>query len=471
MKFTVVFITLLTVSSTWGIKARIEEPKDKREAGVSYLPSHGSSSHAYNTPATYSAPSANQLEASAVSIGAGYSVGGAKPSYSFGDQGSGATYQLQQEGLPGSGHATIQLSPITLQPGHGLVSSDLSQLMSQLSHGINSGAIAIPSSGGQLYQFVGQAGQGGHAAQEYVPQFSYGSPNFQQYSLGEQSQPAVPSYALGTKGLGTYGSAGPVLFSPESSGNQAALNYAAPASGHSYEGAALPLGDSGNSLSGFSFGGSGHTLGSLKGISGYAGKSSFKPSTFLGASVQSDSGLTGSFGSPSFSNYQASAGTHGGPSFGSAGHGLSFGSLSAYAGGSPKGLPHSYLPSKSEGYGSLESIASAFSASGQIASPLGTTYGSPFSSYSTSNTHAASAPSPTYYVTSHKHSSPSSSSGSSSYRGPISSQHSSFSAGPKYSFGGHSSSRYASPKDTQGAYSESSYNTIKYSEELKPRHH
>ncbi|CAH2090269.1 unnamed protein product [Euphydryas editha] len=468
MKFTVVFITLLTISSTWGIKARIEEPKDKREAAFSYLQPHGGSSYAYNAPATYNAPSANQLEASAVSIGAGYSIGGAKPSYSFGDQGSGATYQLQQEGQPGSGHATIQLTPITLQPGQGgLVSNDLSQLMSQLSHGINSGAITIPSSGA-LYQF---AGQGGHAGQEYVPQFNYGSPKFQQYSFGEQIQGAVPSYALGTKGLGTYGSTGPVLFSPESSANQAALSYSAPASGHSYEGTAVPLGDSGHSLSGFSFGGSGQALGSFKGISGYAtpGKSSFKPSTFLGASVQSDSGLTGSHGLPSFSDYQSSAGGHGASFLGSAGNGLNFGSLSAYGGSSSKILSPSYFPSKSEGIGSLESIASAFSTSGQIASPPGTTYGSPSTSYLTSNAHSASAPRPAYYVTSHKHSSPSFGSGSSSFRGPVSG-HSSFSAGPKYSFGGHGSSRYASPKDTQGAYSESSYNTIKYSEELKPRH-
>ncbi|XP_026494642.2 prisilkin-39-like [Vanessa tameamea] len=468
MKFTVVFATLLTISSTWAIKAKIEEPKDKRETSGSYLPQHGGPSHHYN------APGLNQLEASAVSIGAGYSVGGAKPSYSFGDQGSGATYQLQQEGLPGSGHATIQLAPITLQPSHGgLVSNDLSQLMSQLSHGINSGAIALPSSDGQgqLYQF---AGQGGHAGQDIaLPQLSYGSPKFQQYSFGEQGQGGVPAYALGTKGLGTFGSTGPVLFAPESSANQAAYSYGAPASGHSFEGASLPVGDSGHALPGFSFGGSGQSLGgSLKGFNSYAapGKSSFKPSTFLGASVQSDSGLTQSHGAPSFANYQNSAGGHGLSSLGSGGHGLNFGSLAAYSGGSAKQAAPSYLPPKSEGYGSLESIASAFSASGQIASPPATTYGSPSGSYSSSNVHSASAPSPAYYVTSHKQSSPSFGSGSSSYRGPVSG-HSSFSSGPKYSFGGHSSSRYAPPKDIQGSYSESSYNTIKYSEELKPRHH
>ncbi|XP_023950724.1 pro-resilin [Bicyclus anynana] len=462
MKFTV-FIGLLTISTTWGIKSKLEEPKDKREASGTYLPP---SSHNYQSPS-----SSGQEEANTISIGAGYSVGAApKPTYSFGGQsaGVGASYQLQPE----SGHGNIQLSPIGLQSS-GLVSNDLSQLMSQISQGLNSGAISIPSgSQGSLYQF---AGQGSHGGQEIsVPQFTYGSPQVQQYAIADQGQGGVPAYALGTKGLGTYGSTGPVLFSPETGISQGALSYAAPSFGQSYQAAALPLGDSGHSLPGFSFGGSGQSLGgSLKGFSGNyatpAGKSSFKPSAFLGASVHGDSGaglasLSGSYGSPSFANYQP-AGGQGASSIGSGGHGASFGSLSSFSGSPSK----TYLPSKFEGVGSLESIASAFSASGQIAPP-GTTYGKPSGAYS-SNVHAASAPSPAYYVSSGKHSSPSFGLGSSSYRSPASGHSSlnSFSSGPKYSFGG-PSSRYLPAKDAQGSYSEPTYNTIKYSEELKPRY-
>lgn len=461
-----VFIALLTISTTWGIKAKTEEPKDKREASGSYLPP---SSHNYQSPA-----SGGQEESNAISIGAGYSVGGgAKPTYSFGGQsaGVGASYQLQPEG----GHANLQLAPISLQPSHGgFVSNDLSQLMSQISQGLNSGAIALPSGNqGGLYQFAAQAGHGG---QELAfPQFQYGSPQLQQYSLGDQSQGAVPAYAIGTKGLGTFASTGPVLFSPESSGHQAQLSFAAPNFGQSYQAAAYPLGDSGHSFPGFSFGGSGQSLGgSLKSFSGkYAtpvGKSSFKPSAFLGVSVPNDSGaglasFSASHGSPSFASYQ-SAGGHGVSSLSSGGPGASFGSFAGFSGSPSK----TYLPSNFEGAGSLESISSAFSASGQIAPP-GSTYGSPSSAYSGGNVHAASAPSPAYYVSSGKHSSPSFGFGSSSYRSPAGhSSLNSFSSGPKYSFGGHGSSRYSPAKDIQGSYSENNYNTIKYSEELKPRY-
>lgn len=352
--------------------------------------------------------------------------------------------------------------------------------MSQISQGINSGAIALPSGGGSIYQL---AGQGSHGQEISVPQFSYGGQKYQQYSLGEQGQggQGFPAYAFGAKGLGSFASTGPVLFSPESTASQPALNYALPSSGHNFEGATLPLGDSGNSFAGLSFGASGQYPqgGALKTLHSYAGpgKSSFKPSTFLGSSPQSDSGhsflsQSNSYGGPSFAAYQSTGG-HGGATHGSSGHGLGFGSLSGYQGGLSKQIASAYLAPK-EGFGSLESIASAFSASGQIA-PSAKTYGSPSSAYSTSNIHAASAPSPTYYISSGKHSAPSFGSGSSSYRGPLSSHssfsssHSPLSSGSKYSFGGHSSSRFGSPKDSQGAYSETTYNTIKYSEELKPR--
>ncbi|CAK1543034.1 unnamed protein product [Leptosia nina] len=467
MKYTIAFITIVSISATWAIKAKVEDPKDKREAAVGYA-SPGHSSQAYS----FQAPAQGHEDASSISIGAGYSVGGGKPTYSFANQISGAPYQIPSEGLPASGHAALQLAPITLQPSHGLVSNDLSQLMSQLSQGINSGAISLPSGGqGAVYQFGGQSAHGG---QEFAfPQFAYSSPNMQQYTLGEQAQPAVPSYASGTKGLGSYSSTGPVLFSPESHSNQGSQNYAVPSGGHSVSEGALSYADAGQSVPSYSLGSSGHSYGgSLKAYAGGHGvpvKTSFKPSAFLG-SVQSEGhGLSGSYAAPSFGNYQS-----GGLSLGAHGHGASFGSLGGLSGASPKYVSQSYLPAKSEGLGSLESIASAFSTSGQLGhSSHGPSHGFPSSAYSSSNVHSASAHTPQYYVSSSKHAPGGSfGSGSVSYKGPISGHSSlnSFSSGPKYSFGGQSS-RYLPAKDSHGAYSETSYNTIKYSEELKPRIH
>ncbi|XP_072934142.1 uncharacterized protein [Epargyreus clarus] len=479
MKITIVFVIALSVSTTWAIKTKSEEPKDKRETLGGY-PSSGHSSHSYQ------APSLGHEGASAISVGAGYSIGGAKPSFTYGEpvsqHGSGAAYQISSEGLPASGHATLQLAPITLQAsqGHGgLVSNDLSQLMSQLSHGLNSGAISLPSGQEAIYQFGGQAAHGQGGQELSFPQFTYGAPKLQQYTLAEQSHVSVPAYAAGTKGLGSYSSTGPVLFTPSETQGSAPLSYGGQSSGQSYIQPTLPLGDSG--LAGLSLGGSGHSFGgSLKHIGGSylpPSKASFKPSTFLGSSVQSEghglSGISGSYGAPSFSSYQPSSGSHGLSLGSSQGYSGSFGgSLAGFGSGSSKFIAPSYLPPKSsEGsFGSLESLA-AFSSGGHLPSPPGTTYGVPTGSYSAGNAHTASS-SPQYYVT--KHSSPSSfGHGSSSFKGPISSHGSlnSFSSGPKYSFGGHSSSRYGPPKDASGAYSENSYNTIKYSEELKPHHH
>ncbi|CAG4961849.1 unnamed protein product [Colias eurytheme] len=473
MKFTVAFVTLLCISKTWAIKTKHEDPKDKREAALGYH-SSGQSSHGYQQ-----SPAQGHEDASSISIGAGYSIGGAKPQHSYANQISGASYQIPSEGLPASGHGTIQLAPITLQPSHGgIVSNDLAQLMSQLSHGINSGQLSLqsPAGHGAIYQFGGQSGQGG---QEYAfPQFAFNPQQQQQYTLGEQAHPGGPSYAAGTKGLGSY-STGPVLFSPESQGQvQASLNYASPNSGHSIS-EGQSLGESVQSSPAYSFGNSGHSFGgALKGYGGnYAvpSKSSFKPSAYIGSSVQGEghglAGFSGSYAAPSFGNYHS-----GGLSLGSGGHGASFGgSLAGHGGSSPKYVSHSYPSSKVEGLGSLESIASAFSASGQLAhSPHGNSYTFPSSAYGSSNVHAASAPSPQYYISSSKHG-PSAGfgSGSVSYKGPISGHSSlnSFSLGPKYSFGGQSNTRYLAPKDSHGAYSETSYNTIKYSEELKPRVH
>ncbi|VVD05054.1 unnamed protein product [Leptidea sinapis] len=489
MKFTVIFITILSISRTWAIKTKIVDPKDKREAGASY-PSSGHSSHSFQAPAL------GHGDASAISIGAGYSIGGAKPSYNYIPQESGAAYQ--SEGLPASGHASIQLQPYQLQQSHGgLVSNDLSQLMSQISEGLNSGALTLQSPGeGGVYQFEGQNGYGN---QEYaIPQSAYGSPKLQeyaisdqgqgfpaaytkgQYSFGEQGQGQSPAYAVGTKGLSSYAT-GPVLFAPSSSQpSQPALNYGSPNSGHAVsEGVSYSLGDSGHALPSYTLGNSGHSFGgSLKQYSGqYAapGKSSFKPSAYLGSTVQNEghglSGFSGQYAAPSFGSYQS-----GGFSLGPAGHGASFGNaFPGFSGVSTKHISPSYLPAKSEGVGSLESIASAFSASGQLGQlHSGASFGSPSSSYVGSNHQAASAASPQYYVSSSKHAPGGGfGSGSVSYKSPVSGHSSlnSYSLGPKYSFGGHSSSRYSSPKDSHGAYSETSYNTIKYSEELKPRVH
>lgn len=490
-EFQVVFITLLSISWAMKIRKHMEDPKDKREAGIAY-PAVGTS-HNYQAPSF-----GHEHGANAISIGAGYSVGGGKPNYAYISD-SGAGHQLQaSEGLQPSGHSTIQLAPLTLQPSQGLVSSDLQQLMSQLSESLNSGALT-------LSPYQANAAHGGQDIS--LPQYTYGSPKLQQYSAPEQSlqvQSSVPAYAAGTKGLGSYSSTGPVLFNPADSNFAGSHGHALGAgssgpsfadasalantlanSGHSFGG--LSLGGVGHSYGGLSLGspghslsGPGHTLGSgsfgaaLKGYSGgyvVPSKSSFKPSTYLGS--QNDHGLSsvsGAYAAPSFGSHSLS-GSYGGLSLG--GHGASFGGSSGgFGGGSSKFIAASYQPSKSEGFGSsLENVAS-FSGSH---SPPSTTYGFP-SSHSAKSAvaaHAASSHSPQYYV---KYSSPNKfGEGSSSYKAPASS-HSSLSshtARPKYGFS-HRSSHYGSPShgsDVHGAHSETVYNTIKYSEEIKPRVH
>lgn len=520
-----------------------EEPKEKREAPVGYPSLSGHSSLA----SSYQSPSLGHGDASAISVGAGYSIGGgAKPSYSFGGHGGGAALQYQSEGIPSGGQHTFQLAPITLQPNQ-----DLSQIMSQLTQSLNSGALTLQPS-----NTVAEFHQSTHGSDQQVsyPQFSYGGA--QQYALAG-AMSGAPAYNTGTKGLGSYSSTGPVLFNPSgehgsaaglavaqsaghgdagglSYGGQSLAGLSFGGSGHSFSAPELSLGSSGLSLnglahslsgseqslgggsghslgsggpslggSGYSFGGSGQSLGDHSqggaalslGSSGhsfgngghsYGGsghsfggspnslgafykvssgqkytptKSAFKPSTFLGASVQSDSGLSSSH------SYPGSFGSGGqsGLSFG--GHGASFGGS---FGGSSKGISPLYTKS----FGSALDSAGAYSSSGHLASPPGTTYGFPTASYSGA-VHAASSAGPQYYVSSSKF--PSFGEGSSSYKSPISSYSSlsSHSSGPKYSFGGHSSSgsRYSSPKDSHGAYSEPVYNTIKYSQELKPRIH
>uniref|UniRef100_A0A2A4JFX5 Uncharacterized protein n=1 Tax=Heliothis virescens TaxID=7102 RepID=A0A2A4JFX5_HELVI len=488
---------------SWAVLAKkVEEPKDKREALVSYG-SPGHSALSYQAPA-----SLGQADANTISVGAGYSIGGAKPSYSFG-QGSSGALQYSAEGLSplaANSHGNIQLPPITLQPANGgaFSTGDLSQLMSQLSGTLHAGGISLQPSTtvAEFHQGAEGAQQGG---QEYAfPQFSYAAPKQQHFVLSEQLQQqlsSAPAYSAGSKGLGSY-STGPVLFTPsESQSNNAPAqqSYGAPSAGHSLgDTGSLSLGGLGggsHSLSGITLGGTGHSFGgsahglgsglslggtghsfgnSYKHLSGYAGpgKTSFKPSAYLGSSVQGEgqalsshglSSLSGSYGSPSFGGFRGAG--HGSLTLGSSGHSVSFGGSQGFGSGSSKFLAPVYQSAKGEG---LES-ASAFS-SGHVAPP-GTTYGFPTSSYS-NNAHAASSNKP-YYVNAkhHHHAPPSFGEGSSSYRAPGSSHSSlsSFSSGPKYNFGG-SSSLY-SPKDAYGAASETTYNTIKYSEELKPRAH
>lgn len=490
----------------------MDDPKDKREAAVGYG-SPGLSGHSYQ------APSLGQGDASAISIGAGYSIGGAKPSYSFsgqgssgaqptfsyggqgssgaqpsysfGGQGSSGALQYSAEGLSQlspNGHASFQLAPITLQPSHGaFATGDLSQFMNQLSHSLGAGGLSLQPSNtvAEFHQGQGaEAAQSAQGSQEYAfPQFSYAAPKQQQqqYVLSEQLQQqlsSAPAYSSSTKGLGSY-STGPVLFTPSETHSSApAATYGGASSGHSFgDAGSLSLGGGAHSLNGLTLGGAGHSFGgSYKQLSGaYAapGKSSFKPSAYIGSSVQGESGhglssLSGSYSAPSFGSYRGAS--HGGLSLGSAGHGVSFGgSLGGFGSGSSKFIaPAVYQSNKGEGLDG----ASAFS-SGHVASPPGTTYGFPTSSYSANNAHAASSNKP-YYVSAkhHHHATPSSfSEGSSAYRAPATSHSSlsSYSSGPKYSFGS-SSSHYA-PKDAHGSASETSYNTIKYSEELKPRVH
>lgn len=495
------FITLLSISWALKIRKHMEDPKDKREAGIAY-PAAGPL-HNFQSPSF-----GHEHGANAISIGAGYSVGGGKTYAIAAD--SGAGHQLQaSESLQPSGHSTIQLAPLTLQPSHGLASNDLQQLMSQLSESLNSGALS-------LSPYQAEAAHGGQDIS--LPQYTYGSPKLQQYSAPEQSlqvQSSVPAYAVGTKGLGSYSSTGPVLFNPADStfagshghglggvssgpsfadasalalanSGQSFGGLSLGGSGHSYGG--LSLGSPGHSLSGHghSLGGLGHSIsgpligsghsfgGSLKGFNGgygHSAKASFKPSTYIGS--QTDHGLSslsGAYAAPSFGSHSLS-GSHGSLSLG--GHGASFGgSPGSFGSGSSKFIAASYLPSKSEGFGSSLENTASFSGSH---SPPGTTYGFP-SSHSAGPavaTHAASSHSPQYYV---KYSSPNKfGEGSSSYKAPRSS-HSSLSSHtsrPKYSFS-YRSSHYGSPSqgsDVHGAHSETVYNTIKYSEEVKPRGH
>lgn len=487
MKFTIVFTTLLCVSTSWAVQSKsIEDSKDKREAPVSYgAPSYAA--HTYQTPAQYS-----QGDASAVSIGAGYSIGGAKPSYSFAGQGSSGGIQIPSEGLSPNGHATIQLAPITLQPGQQFGSGDLSQIMNQLSHSFNAGGLSLqPSNAIAEFHQGGDSLQSINQGQLSFPQFSYGAPKYeisQQYS-------SAPAYSAGTKGLSSYTSTGPVLFTPsdsQSAGPAApALSYGATNaanlgdlssyslsgagqsfggsphalsdSTHSLGASGHSLGDSSNSLAGLSLGGAGNSFGGFGGYKqlsgGYSapGKTSFKPSTYIGSSVQGESGhgissLSGSYASPSFGSYRS--GSPGGLSLASAGHGASYGgSFGGFGSGSTKFSAPTYQSAKSE---ELEGISTL--SSGHFASPPGTTYGIPSSSYSSNNVHAASSSKP-YYVSSKHHRAHS--------RSPAHSSPSSFSSRPnKYSFG--SASSHYEPNDAHISASETSYNTIKFSEELKP---
>lgn len=502
----IVFTTLLCISTSWAVLAKKVEDKDKREAPVGYG-SPGLSAHSYQPQS-----SLGQGDASAISVGAGYSIGGAKPSYSFGGQGSSGALQYSAEGLsqlsPNS-HGSIQLAPITLQPSHGgaFATGDLSQIMSQLSHSLGAGGISLQPSNtvAEFHQAQGALAQANQGGQEYsFPQFSYGAPKQQQqFVVSEQLQQqlsSAPSYSAGTKGLGSY-STGPVLFTPtESQSIAPAQSYGSPSAGHSFDASSLSLGGGAHSLAGLglgsglslggaghsfsgaghSFGGAGHSLGgAYKQLSSYPGpnKSSFKPSAYLGSSIKGESGqsglssqgissqglfsqglsghglsgLSGSYGSPSFGSYHGA--NHGGLSLNSGGHGASFGGSQGFGSGSSKFIGPVYQSVKGEG---LEGAS---------------TYGFPSSSYS-NNAHAASSNKPYYVAKHHHHSAPSSfGEGSSSYRSPASSHSSlsSYSSGPKHSFG--TSSSHYSPKDAYGAASETSYNTIKYSEELKPRAH
>lgn len=471
------FVTLLSISFNWTVLAkRVDETKGKREAPISYTSAghpaqNYQSSQLYEPSQSYQAVG-NHGDASAINIGAGYSIGGAKPSYSFGGHASDVSLQASSGGLPSSGHATIQLPPITLQPNHGgYVSNDISQIMSQLSQSINSGALSLQPSNNVAEFHTG--GEGAQGTQEIaIPQYTYSK--MPQYNLAG-SVASSPSYVSDGKSLSSYGSTGPVLFNPADGHANAQIAYAAATGEHAQqqpEAASYSFGGSGNALAGYSLGGSGNSFGeSLKGFGASQiapNKASFTPSVFLGASIPSDSthglsGVSGSYNAPSFGGFGAG---YRGLSLSSAGHAPNYGgSFGSYGGAPGKLIAPSFGSYKSEGFGGSLGSLGALSSGGHFASPPGTTYGFPSSSYNSltpsSATHSASATRP-YYVSSPKHSS---SGANSAYRSSSPSH-----SGSKYSFGGHSSSRY-SPKDTHGAHSETSYNTIKYSEELKPHIH
>lgn len=335
MKFTITLIALLSITTSWAKKEqKADELKDKREAAVGYP----AASHSYQ------APSLGNEGASAISIGAGYSVGGAKPSYSsYEGQGFSGSHSLSPESLPASGHATIQLAPITLQPSHGgLVGTDLNHLMSQLQQQLNSGALSLQAPEGYGGSIQSEGHSGYSVQEQAIPQYTFSAPK-QQYSIAEQQpQPSIPSYAAGTKGLGSYSSTGPVLFNPTEAKqmNAPSFNYAAPSAGHSFGSGGLSLGSGAQYFTGAS-GSIGESLGGGNSLSGpyksfansYAssGKNSFKPSAYIGSSVQADpshgiSALSSSYGAPSFSGASSQSGSHGALSLGSASHGISLGS-------------------------------------------------------------------------------------------------------------------------------------------------
>lgn len=500
---------------------RVDEQNHKREAAPSYPSTSGhypSSSHSavsFQSPSVYQQSSYQPQQAigghtdaaSAISVGAGYSIGGAKPSFSY--AGSGL------EGLQSSGQS-IKLAPITLQPNQGLVGTDLEQIMSQLQQSLNSGALTLqPSSNIAEFHVNGQASQDSNG------QLSYGSPNLQQYVLGGSVQSA-PSYAAGTKGLSSYGSTGPVLFSPSTQavaqGSPADLSLSALSTGQSYGEASphgirqsfLSLGSGQKSSDGISYGSpvglslGGHSFGS--GITLGNARPSFGGLTYEGAAGQHSFGGSGqslggsalshNFGQslgpaqPQPSFYKLSSGKYGhgapGKSFrpsaflGAVASGESsgisgisefptFSSLSgsqghSFAGYGSPSKAISPLFTRTDGHSAHDS-ASAYSNLGHLASPPGTTYGFPTASYPAESAQAASSVGPQHYSAKY----PSNFKGHFSYKSA-----SPYSAGPKYLSGGHGhshgpSARYSSSEDSNGAYSENAYNTIKYSEELKPR--
>lgn len=506
-EFQIAIISFCVVS-VWAQKtSEAGEPKDKREAPTGYQTGHAS--HTLQIE-----PSVGHGDGNTISIGAGYSVGGAKPNYAFESHGGSPSFQLASHGGYGGHHGgpsegqTIRLPPITLQPQDGnLLSGDLTQLMNQIQHSLSTGAIQLQPS----TAYHGGGGGGGQQQLRY-PQFSFVSPKPQQYNFAE-AHSNIPSYAAGTKGLGSFGSTGPVLFNPNENHPSQTVNLqSTPNAGHSFGETSLsglslgqghqlgaysldghPQGHTptAQQLGGISFGSLGHSFGgNFKQFAhNYPqSKPSFKPSTLLGVSGgdshHGSSGLAPKYhGTPVFSHSLPAghghapfnAAPHAGYSLGQhnaggAGFGTSFPGFNL---GSAKYVTQAYAPAKSEGFGSSLESLNAFTNNGHLASHGGVS-SSPHGA-STAAAHASSA-SPQYFLAPAKHSHTSSfGDGSVSYKAPSSlSGHSHLSSlsSPKY-FSSHQSGtpslRYLPQKDSHGAYSDSTYNTIKYSEEFKPR--
>lgn len=376
-------------------KGFIDPLKGKREAAIASYPSSGPyrSSHLLHL----------QPAGGSLSIGAGYSLGGSKfPSFSHSGSGSygGSHYHgLNSLGSHGFGNSHSGYSypkPSMAFSSHSPSVSKIrytsigaaypiASIGSHSSGGSKFGGSLGGSLGGSFGGFLGGSSfsGGSHSGPSHFssgshpfgqafsaskPQVSYGIPQYAAFakpvesygapaatygvpvisgSHGGSSSSSLPSYAIGTKGLGAYASSNSIpgisghLFTPASSHELPAVMYGAPSGsfgslssgGHggvfspqfSFGGSGSSFGGSGSSFggSGSSFGGSGNSFGGhgfsssskkfsdlLNGQNKGGSGNAFKPSVYLGSAEGSSNG----HGISSFSHAPSSS--YGSPSIG-----------------------------------------------------------------------------------------------------------------------------------------------------------